>query len=267
MKFAVILLATRGHVLTFYILIVRSNNYGGIMKCDTKEEAAKGALELVEQISSNFDIIGLGTGSTIKKFMSYARSILSTKKIISSSHSTTMFLSSLGIDSIKMPRKMGEYLYIDGADEFTIKGDLIKGHGGALLGEKILAFSSKINVFIVGEEKRVEKLGEKKPLPIEIIPDSYPFVSNVLRLRNFSFTLRQSNAKDGPVISDWGGFLLDINTGPIKDPEKINSMLISIPGVVETGMFLGYADYIVIGKEDCGYEVIKTKRRAGLLGL
>ncbi|MDP8003683.1 MAG: ribose 5-phosphate isomerase A [Caldisphaera sp.] len=231
------------------------------MECDPKKEAAKGAVELVKDLINNFNMIGLGTGNTIKSFIDEARSLLFNKKIISSSNSTTIYVSSQGFDVIEMPLNALDYLYIDGADEFTKEGDMIKGGGGALLGEKILAFSGKINIFVVGEDKLVNKLGEKRPVPIEIVPKSYPYVLKVINSYRFKSELRQSSGKIGPVISDWGGFLLDISTGPIENPYKLNNILKSIPGVIETGIFLGYADYIVVGKKDCGYYVIKSKRK------
>ncbi|MFP3144025.1 MAG: ribose 5-phosphate isomerase A [Caldisphaera sp.] len=231
------------------------------MKCDAKKEAAKGAFELVKKFVSSYKTVGLGTGSTTQAFIRESVDLLINKKLITSSNSTSLFLSSLGLEAVEYNQK-DSYIYIDGADEVTRQGDMIKGRGAALLGEKILAYSGNLNIFVVSEEKLVNKLGEKKPVPIEVIPKAYPYISNILKKKNIKYEIRQCQAKDGPIISDWGGFIIDIYTGPLDDPKYYNDMLRSIPGVVETGIFLNLADYIVIGKESCGYDVIELKRKS-----
>ncbi|WP_157463164.1 ribose 5-phosphate isomerase A [Caldisphaera lagunensis] len=230
------------------------------MHCDPKKEAAKGALELIKEFISNYEIIGLGTGSTTQAFIMESKELLKNKKLISSSNSTSLFLSSLGLETKEFPLLNSNYIYIDGADEVTKQGYMIKGRGGALLGEKILAYSSSLNIFVVSEEKLVNKLGEKRPVPIEVIPKAYPYLLNIFKRNNLRSELRQCNAKDGPIISDWGGYIIDVYTGPMDDPRYYDNMLRSFPGVVETGIFMGLSDYIVIGKESCGYDVIRIKR-------
>ncbi|MGC9183475.1 ribose 5-phosphate isomerase A [Caldisphaera sp.] len=231
------------------------------MQCDAKREAAKGALELAKKFISNYKIVGLGTGSTTQAFIKESVDLLMNKKLISSSSSTSLFLSSLGLEAIEYNQK-DSYIYIDGADEVTRQGEMIKGRGAALLGEKILAYSGSINIFVVSEEKLVNKLGEKRPVPIEVVPKAYPYISNILKKKNIKYEIRQCQAKDGPIISDWGGFIIDVYTGPMDEPKYYDDMLRSIPGVVETGIFLNLADYIVIGRESCGYDVIELKRKS-----
>lgn len=231
------------------------------MQCNAKKEAAKGAIEIIKNIITDYNVIGLGTGSTTQVFINEFKDFLKNKNLISSSNSTALYLSSLGLEVNELPPNNFKYIYIDGADEVTKEGYMIKGRGGALLGEKILAYSGNVNIFIISEEKLVKKLGEKKPVPIEVVPKAFPYVSNILKKNNFKFEVRECQAKDGPIISDWGGFLIDIYTGPMEDPSYYDNFLRSIPGVVETGIFLNLADYIIIGKESCGYDVIKTNRR------
>ncbi|MCE4612565.1 MAG: ribose-5-phosphate isomerase A, partial [Desulfurococcales archaeon] len=136
----------------------------------------------------------------------------------------------------------------------------IKGRGGALLGEKILAYSSKVNIFIVSEEKLVEKLGAGSPVPLEVVPFSLSMVLRALSRKGFRAEPRRSSGKAGPVVSDWGGLVVDVYTGPMGDPELVERELSSIPGVVETGLFIGYADYVIVGRRNCTWEALSFGR-------
>ncbi len=183
---------------------------------------------------------------------------------VASSLDTELKLASRGLRVVS-PRAVGPIdVYIDGADEVDSSGNLLKGRGGALLGEKNLAYASRINIFIVGEDKLVDRLGSRKPLPVEVVRDYLSITLRAIRSRWGDARARSGSGKDGPVVSDWGGVIVDIPTGPLEDPWEAEAWLKSIPGVVETGLFLGYADYVVVGLESCGWKVARFERRQGL---
>ncbi|GBF08788.1 ribose-5-phosphate isomerase A, partial [Aeropyrum pernix] len=140
------------------------------------------------------------------------------------------------------------------------RGYMVKGGGGALLGEKILASRSKLNIFIVGEDKLVGRLGEKTPVPVEVEPGFVSMALASLEELGLNPRVRTSPGKRGPVVSDWGGVIVDLLTGPLEDPRGLESMLRNVPGVRETGLFLGLADYIVVGLSSCGYRVLGPYR-------
>ncbi len=226
-------------------------------QCDPKMAAAKGALELI--LSRDIELLGIGTGSTVERFISLLpRDIVSKiEGFVPTSRDTARKLFERGFRRILDSTVLGSGLdaYIDGADEVDPRGRLVKGRGGALLGEKLVAFSSKYNVIIVDESKIVEILGSKKPLPVEVVPEGLEVVLRVFRDKGLRYSVRPCNCKDGPAVSDWRGILVDLYTGPLKDPEQFDQELHLIPGVVETGLFIDLTDVVVIGLKDCSWKV------------
>ncbi|MHA1471702.1 MAG: ribose 5-phosphate isomerase A, partial [Promethearchaeota archaeon] len=143
-------------------------------------------------------------------------------------------------------------LDIDGADEIDASLNLIKGGGGCLVQEKIIASASKKLVIIVDYSKKSEILGENwhKGVPIEIIP--LALVPIMMKLENLDGkpVLRMAKAKAGPVVSDNGNFIIDVDFGRIKNPSELNLKILQIPGVVDSGLFLGMAQTAYIGQKD-----------------
>ena len=229
------------------------------MECDAKRSAAMGALEILENISVNS--LGVGTGSTVARFVKLlGDSSLSPSIVAASSLDTAIKLSSLGLYPVHPASVDRLDAYVDGADEVDPRGTLLKGRGAALLGEKILASASMVNIFIVTEEKLVELLGSRRPVPVEVVRDAVRIVLSIIKSRYPGAKVRLGEGKDGPVVSDWGGIIIDVPTGPMRDPRSVDLWLRSIPGVVETGIFHGLTDYVVIGKRDCTWEVVKYDR-------
>jgi ribose 5-phosphate isomerase A len=230
--------------------------------CDPKVQAARGALELVSSL--NPSIVGVGTSTTVGVFIEegYRAGLFSGRRLVASSIDTMLRLRGLGIAPLDPSSVEGLDVYVDGADEVDARGRAVKGRGGALLGEKVMAFSSGVNVFIVSEEKLVDKLGSTTPVPIEVVPFSLSIVLRALARRGFRAEPRASSGKAGPVISDWGGVIVDVHTGPMSDPELVEREISSIPGVVETGLFIGYADYVIVGRSDCTWEALSFGRKA-----
>jgi len=139
-------------------------------------------------------------------------------------------------------------LSIDGADLIDGNLDALKGGGGALLREKIVASASETYILIADERKIVEKLGTGFPLPIEVLPFSVTLVAD--RIGKLGASVVHRTGEAGSVVTDNGNFILDADFGPIDDPLTLERKLKSIPGVLETGLFLGYADIAYVGTPD-----------------
>jgi ribose 5-phosphate isomerase A len=133
-------------------------------------------------------------------------------------------------------------LTIDGADEVDPENRLIKGGGGALLSEKIIAYASLTFAVVVDESKLVESLGIKFPVPVEIVPEARVPVTLALEKLGAEVVLREALRKAGPVITDHGNLLLDIRFKEKVDPVVMEVELNRIPGVVENGFFTGPTD-------------------------
>lgn len=211
--------------------------------------------------SMRVEKLGVGTGSTVARFIDLMREEgLEPGLIAASSLDTALSLSERGYKIVHPSVAPVLDAYVDGADEVDPEGRLIKGRGAALLGEKILASQSRLNIIIVTREKLVDLLGSKKPVPVEVVRDSLLPAVRLIRKRYPRASIRMGSGKDGPVVSDWGGVIVDVYTGPLRDPEEAEAYLKSIPGVVETGLFIGYTDYVVVGREDCAWEVHRYER-------
>ena len=136
---------------------------------------------------------------------------------------------------------------IDGADEIDPQLGAIKGYGGALLREKIVARASKVLVLLVGDEKLVDKLGSRGKLPLEVVP--FGMAATMRHLERLGLK-PQPRIKDGrPFVSDNGNPILDCGIRPIDNPHQLNQAIREIPGVVETGLFLGMVDAVLVQRE------------------
>ncbi|MEO0293380.1 MAG: ribose-5-phosphate isomerase RpiA [candidate division WOR-3 bacterium] len=201
-------------------------------------------------------LLGLGTGSTffyaIRKIGEMIKEGLKIKAV-STSRATTELAKSLGIPLVSIDEVEEIDLTIDGADEVDLNFNGIKGGGGALLFEKIVAKISKKNLWVVDSSKLVKKLG-KFPLPVEVVPFGKSSVLKKFEKLGFNPKLRMSNGKE--FITDSGNFIIDLNLGEIKDPYEMEVELNMIPGVVENGLFLDVVDIVIVGKGD-GVEIFE----------
>ena len=211
-----------------------------------KLHAAQRALELVEPGMA----VGLGSGSTatiwIKLLGEKVRDQGLKIRAIASSDDSERLGRSYGIPIVTFEECKKLDLTIDGADEVAPQLALIKGGGGKLLREKIVASASKRFVVIADESKQVEKLG-KFPLPVEVIPMAVPLVNEELRHLGFTPTVRVHDGK--PYITDEGNLILDCSGLLIDHPGSMAAKLDSIVGVVEHGLFLGMANLAIIAGE------------------
>ncbi|MFZ1322162.1 MAG: ribose-5-phosphate isomerase RpiA [Ignavibacteria bacterium] len=215
-----------------------------IQKEAEKKLAAEKAVEFVQDGMT----VGLGTGSTvfyaINKLGELVKNGLNIKTI-SSSNASTKLAKSLGIDVVSIDDVSLIDINIDGADEADISFNGIKGGGGALLFEKIVALNSEKNIWIVDSAKLVKTLG-KFPLPVEVIPFGYKRVLE--HLKECNPVLRM---KDGNIYkTDSGNYIFDLHLKKIEDPLIMDMELKQVTGIVETGLFIDIADTIIIGKEN-----------------
>jgi ribose 5-phosphate isomerase A len=220
---------------------------------NTKKIAAEKAVESIKDGM----IVGLGTGSTsywaIQRIGERVKEGLKVKAVASSKASEDL-AQQAGILLVPFAEVTVIDIYIDGADEVDAEHNLIKGGGGALLREKILASNSRQFIVIVDESKLVQRLG-KFPLPVEIVPFASSFTLNKIRQLNEDISIRQKDGRD--FISDNGNLIVDCRFEEIADPEKLNLQLHNIPGVVETGLFLkAMVSAVIAGYEDGMVKVI-----------
>jgi ribose 5-phosphate isomerase A len=201
-------------------------------------------------------IIGLGTGSTayyaVKKVGELVRDGLKIKAVPTSKE-TAELAAAEGIDLVELADVEGLDLTIDGADEVDPDFNLIKGGGGALLREKIVASATDKLVIVVDESKLVEHLGAF-PLPVEVTPFSWQYTQRMIEKFSCSSEIRR---KDGEIfVTDNGNYILDCDFGQIEDPLKISVELNKLPGVVENGIFAEMAEIVVVGYNDGHIEVL-----------
>lgn len=216
-------------------------------QAELKMHAAQRALGLVESGM----ILGLGSGSTatlwIKLLGEKVREGTLKIRAIASSEDSERLGRSYGIPFVDFEECKALDLTVDGADEVAPNLALIKGGGGKLLREKIVASASKRFVIVADESKQVEKLG-RFPLPVEVIPMAEPLVNKRLRDLGFSPTVRVN--KDGTrYITDEGNLILDCSGLLLDDPEKMAATLDAMVGVVEHGLFLKMANLALIATE------------------
>ncbi|MEM2093293.1 MAG: ribose 5-phosphate isomerase A [Candidatus Bathyarchaeia archaeon] len=210
------------------------------------------AVEAVKHVKDGF-VVGLGSGSTVV----YAAEEMGRKvrngelriKVVPTSYQALMLAVDNGIPLTTLDENPTLDLTIDGADQIDESLNLIKGMGGALTREKIVASASKELIVIADESKKVGFLGENNhPVPIEILPFALKPVMLKIRELGGQPRLRESHGKVGPVVTDNGNFIVDAYFGVIRNPLDLDMRLNSIPGVVETGLFVGMAGMAYLGK-------------------
>ncbi len=208
---------------------------------DKKRSAAKAALEFIEPGMT----VGVGTGSTVNYLIEMLPEIRDKiDRVVSSSKASTVLLKEVGFE-VSTLNEVGDYdIYIDGADESNKRLQLIKGGGGALTREKVLAAAARRFVCIVDDTKLVGMLGSF-PLPIEVLPMAQAMISrHMLKMRG------QPIWREG-FVTDNGNHILDIHDLQISNPLEMEARINHIPGVVTVGLFAHRpADVLLIGGDD-----------------
>jgi len=226
-------------------------------KAETKEppawlEKAKknAAHEAVEHVKDGF-VIGIGSGSTaayaIKEIGKVARKNNWHILGVPTSHQAFQLAVKNRIPITTLDEHPRPNLTIDGADQIDPDLNLIKGMGGALTREKLVASASKQNIIIADETKLTKKLGTNQPVPIEVLPMAVSLVQTRIKQLKGNPVLRECKGKVGAAVTDNGNFILDVDFGPISNPKELNKMLKLLPGVVETGLFIETADIVYVG--------------------
>jgi len=217
-----------------------------------KELAGRAAAQLVR----DGDIVGLGTGSTAYfAVVAIGERVKAGLKIVGipTSVATAELARKLGIPLSTLDEHQSIDITIDGADEIDAHLNLIKGGGGALLREKIIASASKKMAVVADSSKVVKALG-KFPLPVEIIPFAQAVLAKKIASLGASCTLRMK-ADGNPFVTDEGHHILDCSFGKIADPPKLARVLSEMPGVVEHGLFIGIAKLAIVGKGSSTSEI------------
>lgn len=229
---------------------------------DWRENAKKAAaLSAVTHVKDGF-VVGLGSGTTIVYALKEIGKRIREKKLSILGVPTSYQASQLGV-KYKIPLTTLDEnprldVAIDGADQVDNKLDMIKGMGGALTREKIVASASKLNIIVVDETKLTNKLGVNQPVPVEVLPFAMSVVETKLRRLDGKPVLREAGGKLGPLVTDNGNFIFDVDFGPIAQPKELAMALKGVPGIVETGLFVGTADIAYVGGRE---SVRKLKRR------
>jgi ribose 5-phosphate isomerase A len=215
---------------------------------ELKKKVAEAALKFIDDYDM---VIGIGTGSTVNQFIDLLPSVKNRiEAVVSSSEASTEKLTALGFNVKELNQTGDLALYIDGADECDGHNRLIKGGGGALTREKIIAAASKKFICIVDESKRVDVLG-KFPLPIEVLPMARSFVARQMVKLGGQPIYREGFTTDN------GNQIIDIHNLKILDPVELETKINQIPGVVTNGLFAHRgADVTLVAKENGEIEAI-----------
>ena len=194
-------------------------------------------------------VLGLGTGSTVYYFLQeLGRMVREGLRIagVPTSVQTAQRATQLAIPLTTLDDHPHLDLAVDGADEVDNQLNLVKGAGGALLREKIVAASATRFLIVVDESKMVHQLGERYSVPVEVVAFGHTLATCALEGLGAQVTLRRGT--DGQTwVSDNGNYILDCHFGPIADAVALQQQLLAIPAVIDSGLFLGLADTVLIG--------------------
>ena len=208
---------------------------------DPLEALAMRALGLVRDGT----VVGLGTGRAATAFLhALAGRVRDGFRVkgVPTSEETERLARELGIPLVGLEADLD--LTVDGADEVDPELNLIKGYGGALVRERIVAAASARQVILVTRDKLVEVLGSHGRLPVEVLPFALPLCRRRLEALGLKPVLRTE--EDRPFVTDNWNVIVDCATGPIEDPHALERTILTIPGVVDTGLFLGIADTVLV---------------------
>ena len=211
------------------------------------------AVNAVKHVEEGF-IVGLGSGTTIAYAFQELGKRIREKKLqihgVPTSYQAFLLAVQHNIPITTLDEHPQLDVTIDGADQVDEELNMIKGMGGALTREKIVASASRLNVIVVDEKKLTKKLGVNQPVPVEILPFALSTVTVNLSKLGGNPVLREAEKKLGPLVTDNGNFILDVHFGPIDNPMDLNRKLKVISGVVETGLFIGMANIVYVGGKE-----------------
>jgi ribose 5-phosphate isomerase A len=201
--------------------------------------------------------IGLGTGRAANAFIRALAKAKLDVHGVPTSHASAELARSLGIKLDELGDVAKIDIDFDGADEVDPRLNLIKGWGGAMVREKIVAAASRKQIFLVGEEKLVKRLGARGTLPVEVVPFALTLATREIAKLGLKPRSR-SNPENAAFVTDNGNRVIDCGVKEIRNAARLERDLRAIPGVVGTGLFLGMADLVLVAMRDGS---IKTLRR------
>jgi len=224
-----------------------------------KKAAIAKALEEIRDVR----IVGIGSGTTLELLIPELANLVKAKdlelKLIPTSQQIEAAIARTGL-TIASPNDVSHIdLVLDGADQVERQTlDLIKGGGAALTREKIVDCAAKKLVVVVDERKIARTLGSGQAVPVEVITFARRLVMERLAELGGKPELRRGNGSS-PVVTDNGNFVIDVDFGPIRDAHALDRQLKSIPGLVETGLFLDLTDRVYIGLRDGKVKLLESK--------
>jgi ribose 5-phosphate isomerase A len=228
------------------------------------EAVAARALEMIEDGAQ----VGLGSGRTAAAFIArLGERVRQGLRVVGvpTSNASADQARALGIPLIELGEEVELDLTVDGADEVAPGLDLVKGWGGALVRERIVAAASRRQVILVGPEKLVRTLGERGRIPVEVVPLAQGLVTRRLKALALVPTVRRAGDGRGPFVTDNGNLTLDCALrAPLADgaaARALEAEMLAIPGVVDTGLFLGTAERVLVGHPDGRVEVLGPYQR------
>ncbi|MGR9087558.1 MAG: ribose-5-phosphate isomerase RpiA [Gammaproteobacteria bacterium] len=212
-----------------------------------KELVAQHAARMI----TNGMIVGLGTGSTANCFIEAIANRVRNEGLeinaVASSVVSSIKAREHGLSLLALEQLTGLDVYVDGADEVAPDMTLLKGRGQDLVREKILARASRSFWVLIDPGKRVARIGEKFPVPVEVIPFAWQLVRQSLAAIGGQAELRKNASKDGLVVTSHGSLVLDVVFPGAMDSLSLNTLLNNTPGIVEHGIFEGLASAVFCG--------------------
>jgi len=202
-------------------------------------------------------VVGLGSGTTVAKIINAISDLTSNATYVTGSSSSQKLADKYGLNLSTLDVHPILDLAIDGADEVDPNFDLLKGHGGAHTREKIVAGAAKKVVIVVDRTKLVKKLGQRSPVPVEIIPFAREYTMRKLAELGGKPTLRVVSGAS-PLITDNGNYIVDLKFRAIPEAAKLEQQINCLPGVIDNGLFAGVADVLLVGYAG-GCKILKDK--------
>ena len=206
--------------------------------------------------------VGLGSGNTILRALELASERIKKENLkisfVPTSYQMEIAAKKLGLSIAGLQEDTEPDIALDGADQIQWRTlDLVKGGGAALLREKIVDSTAKKLVIVVDEKKLAKTLGGPQPIPVEITPFGYGATLEKIRRMSEKVSLRDSTGKVGPIITDNGNLVADVYFRSMRRPEIVHEKLKKIPGVIETGLFLGMCDVAYVGRKDGHVDILR----------
>jgi len=221
----------------------------------------------IKEVKSDM-ILGLGSGSTAALMIKSLADEIRLGKLqnitgVATSFQSEVLARELDIPLIVLASVSQIDLAIDGADEVDPRFQLIKGGGACHVREKLVASKANYLLIVVDETKLVQNLNQSFPLPVEVLPNAWKQVEEIISEMKGSSTLRMATKKAGPVVTDQGNLVLDVlfNDG-IKNPKDIEMQINNIPGVLENGLCVDLTDKVLVGKIENNTPVVYSPSRA-----